>query len=62
MTFQEALTVIYADKGAHTRETIGEAVGTLYFFRDNILELEDYETDQLYKALDHIKNNKLEDK
>jgi hypothetical protein len=45
MTFQEALAVIYADQGIYDQQTIGEAVGTLYFFRDNVLELEDYETD-----------------
>lgn len=59
MTFQEALAVFYADLGTHDQLTIGKAVGALYFFRDNILELEDYETDQLYQALHYIENNKL---
>lgn len=59
MTFQEAVTVIYAPAGADDSKTMQKAVDTIKFFEDNILELEDYETDQLYKSIDYINNNKL---
>ena len=59
MTFQEAVTVIYAERGAHDSKTMQKAIDTIKFFRDNVLELEDYETDQLYKSIDYINNNKL---
>lgn len=59
MTFQEAITVIYADQGAHDNEMMQKAIDTAKFFEDNILELEDYEADQLYKSIDYINNNKL---
>lgn len=59
MTFQEAIAVIYADQGAHDNEMMQKAIDTVKFFEDNVLELEDYETDQLYKAVDYINNNKL---
>lgn len=58
MTFQEAVTVINVSY-AYPSKVVKEAVDTIKFFEDNVLELEDYETDQLYKALEHIKNKKL---
>lgn len=59
MTFQEALEVIYAPAGTHDRGTILEAVGAVDFFRENVLELEDYETEQLFKVLKHINEKGL---
>jgi len=59
MTFQEALETIYAAPGTHDRGTILEAVGAVDFFRENVLELEDYETDQLFKVLRYIEVNKI---
>lgn len=59
MTFQEALEVIYADEGIYDNGTFHEALGALSFWRENILELEDYETEQLFEAMRYINNNKL---
>jgi len=59
MTFQEALNVIYADAGIYDTGMIHEAMGAISFFKDNVLELEDYETDQLLEVMAKI--NKLEE-
>lgn len=58
MTFQEAVTVIYAPAGTQDSYTVSKAVSTVKWYENNVLELEDYETDQLYKALKHI-NEKI---
>jgi len=55
MTFQEALEVIYADDTG----MIHEAMGAISFFKENVLELEDYETDQLFEVMQYIHTNKL---
>lgn len=59
MTFQEALEVIYADSGTHDNGMFHEALGALSFFRENVLELEDYETDQLFEVMRYIHTNKM---
>lgn len=48
MTFQEAVQHVYA--GTHDQKVID----TLKWYEDNVLELEDYQTDELYKVLDKI--------
>lgn len=58
MTFQEAREIIHAKPGTHDSKTMQKAIDTIKFFEDNILELEDYETDQLYKALEYIEKIK----
>lgn len=57
MSFQEAFKVVCY--GGHDNDTINKAVSVIEWYEANVLELEDYETDQLYKALDHIRMNKL---
>ena len=61
MTLQEAVVVIYAPAGAQDGAMIQKAIDTLNFFRDNILELEDYEVDELYQTLAYLRKNKLEE-
>lgn len=60
MTFQEALTVIYAPAGTHDNDTVSKAVNAVKWHENNVLELEDYETEQLFKVLKYINSNKLE--
>lgn len=57
MTFQEAFEVVCY--GRHDNDTINKAVSVIEWYEDNVLELEDYETDQLYKALRYIRKNNL---
>lgn len=59
MTFQEALKIIYADSGTHDSGMIHEALGAISFFKENVLELNDYETDQLFEVMRYIHTNKL---
>lgn len=53
MTFQEAYDIIMTEQAdqADTKQ----AIDLMNWYKDNVLELEDYETDKLYKALDRIK-------
>lgn len=55
MTFQEARSIIYAAPGTHDSRTEQRAIQAVKYFEDNVLELEDYETDQLFTALNYIK-------
>lgn len=53
MTFKEAVQHVYA--GTHDKK----AIDTIKWYENNTLELEDYETDELYQVLDYIHINKL---
>lgn len=53
MTFQEAVQHVYA--GTHDQKVID----TLKWYENNVLELEDYETDELFKVIRFINKNKL---
>ena len=50
MTFKEAVQHVYA--GTHDQK----AIDTLKWYENNVIELEDYQTDELYKALEHIES------
>lgn len=52
MTFQEAYNIIMNEQAdqADTKQ----AIDLMNWYKENVLELEDYETDKLYKALEHI--------
>lgn len=60
MTFRAALKIIY-DYETNTSDNIIQAMNTIKWYEDNILELEDYETDMLYKVKAYIKEHKLEE-
>lgn len=59
MTFNEAISIIYAKEGTHDSGMIHEALGAISFFKENVLELEDYETDQLFEVMRYIHTNKM---
>lgn len=61
MTFKEAITIIYAAADTYGKESFTEAVRTVKWYENNVLELEDYETDQLYKALEYIEKIQAKD-
>lgn len=60
MTFQEAVKIIYANDESEKISVYRQAIETAKWYENNVLELEDYETDQLYKVLAFINENKLE--
>ena len=51
MTFQEAYNIVMSNE---PEQAVERAVKVLRWYSDNTLELEDYETDKLYQALEHI--------
>ena len=55
MTFREACEVICAPYGTYDSAEVDKAIRAVHWYRDNILELEDYQTDELYKILDYLK-------
>lgn len=61
MTFKEAITIIYAAEDTYGKKSFTEAVRTVKWYENNVLELEDYETDQLYKALEYIEKIQAKD-
>lgn len=56
MTFQEAYKIVMNEQAdqADTKQ----AIDLMNWYKDNLLELEDYETDKLYKALERINDRK----
>lgn len=55
MTFQEAYNIVMSNE---PEQAVERAVKVLRWYSDNTLELEDYETDKLYKALERINKGK----
>lgn len=61
MTFKEAITIIYTAEDTYGKESFTEAVKTVKWYENNVLELEDHETDQLYKTLEYIEKIQAKD-
>jgi len=61
MTFQEARAILHDKPGTHDSHTIDKAIEAVRYFENNILELEDYETDQLFKVIKFIEYTDLEE-
>lgn len=54
MTFKEAVKIIYDNNEKQKTSVYNEAASKIKWYENNVLELEDYETDELYEVLEYM--------